>query len=148
MVTKVELRTYTTFEADFPDDAEFVEGGDIRRPGGLGIARVLCQMLESRGFKVSEPEQHSFYGWAFDVCDEDLAVWFLLQFPGPWLLLSQDRTSLFRRLFSSGAVSRHRRILEILNDSLVQDNRFREIKWFSKQQFEKGGDRSTAKGTP
>jgi len=132
----VELRTYTTFNADFPEDAEFEDGGDIKRPGGLGIARVLCQMLQGRGFKVSEPEQHSFYGWAFIVRVEDLAFWFLLQFPGPWLLLSQNRTSLFRRLFSSRSVSHHRRILETLNDSLVHDNRFREIKWFSKEQFE------------
>ena len=73
---KVKLRTYTTFKADFADDAEFAEGGDIKRPGGLGIARVLYQMLESRGFKVSQPEQHGFYGWAFVVCDEDLVVWF------------------------------------------------------------------------
>ena len=106
---KVELRTYTTFEADFPDDAEFEEAGEIKRPGGLGIARVLCQMLQDRGFKVSEPEQHSFYGWAFVVRDEDLAFWFLLQFPGPWLLLSQNRTSLFRRLFSSTSGSCHLR---------------------------------------
>ena len=139
---KVELRTHTTFEADFPDDAEFVESRDIKRPGGLGIARVLCRMFQGRGFEVSEPEQHSFYGWAFVVSEEDLAVWFLLQFPGPWLLLSQVRTSLVRRFFSSRSVSRHRRILEILNDSLAHDNRFREIKWFSKKQFEEGGGRS------
>jgi hypothetical protein len=36
----------------------------------------------------------------------------------------------------------------MLNDSLTQDNRFREIKWFSKEQFEKGGNPSAAERTP
>jgi hypothetical protein len=38
MVIKVELRTCTTFKADFPDDAEFEDGGDGdgRKPAGGG----------------------------------------------------------------------------------------------------------------
>jgi hypothetical protein len=33
MPTSVELRTFATFEAEFPDDAEFTPRGDIVVPG-------------------------------------------------------------------------------------------------------------------
>jgi hypothetical protein len=144
----VKLRAYLTFEADFPNDAEFAESGDIKRPGGLMIAQVLCKVFQRRTMIVSEPEQHSFYGWSFVVGDGGSTIWFLLQFPGPWLLLSQNRTSLRERIFSPRSSSKHRTVLEILNESLAKDKRFREMKWYTKQQYESGGDRFAAKITP
>ena len=144
----MKLRTYTTFEADFPDDAEFTENGDIKHPGGLKIARVLGELLESRGLKVSAPKQHSFYGWAFVVRDHNYSFWFLLQFPGPWLLLSQNRTSWIQRLFRSKPLSQHRRTLEILNESLRQDGRFRNIQWYHKQYYEQGKGRLSGEKIP
>jgi hypothetical protein len=144
----MELLTYATFDADFPEDAELAESDDLEHPGGRTIAQVLCEMLRGCGLKVSEPEQHSFYGWAFIASDDEFAFWFLLQFPGPWLLLSQDKTSLFRRLFSPKSLSRHRRMLEMLNDAMAHDVRFRNLQWFSKQQFENCGDRPRREKAP
>lgn len=143
----MELRTFTTFEADFPDDAEFAKSGDIKRPGGHNIALVLCEMLKRRGLKVANPQQHSFYGWAFFVSDDRLRFWFLLQSGERWLLLSQNKTSLLPRLFSSDSLSQHRRILETLNDIIAQDRRFQRVQWFTRRAFEKSkgkvmGDKS------
>jgi len=131
----MELRTFITFEADFPDDAKFTSGGDIERPGGFAIAEALCRMLRDCGLKVSNPEQHSFYGWAFIVSEKDTRIWFVLQYPDPWLLLSLNKTFFFKRLFSSRPASQHRRILEMLNDLLAHDSRFQKISSFTEEEY-------------
>jgi hypothetical protein len=133
----VELRTFVTFEADFPDDGEFTESGDVKRPGGLNIALALGEMLQRQGFELSKPQQHSFYGWEFTVSAEGFNFRLLLQFPGPWLLLSQDKNSFLRGFLGSKALV-HRRVLETLNRSLAQSSSFRVLRWYSKEEYESG----------
>lgn len=143
----MDLRTFACFEADFPDDGEFTAGGDIVRPGGRNVALALSEALRERGFAVTSPEQHSFYGWAFGVAGDDASIWVLLQFPGPWLLLSQDKTGLLSRLKIDSAAF-HRRVLETLNQSLARDARFRNLSWYTKSEYEKGQSRGSGSPAP
>jgi hypothetical protein len=147
-MNEVDLRTYVTFEAKISDGPEFTGTGEIRRPGGLKIAQFLRETLARSGLEVSAPKLHGYYGWAFVAKQANLKVWFLVQFPGPWLLLSIDRTSFIRRILSSKSSLWHRRTLETLNNSLSRDDRFGNIRWFFKREFEKGKDRSTGGRTP
>ena len=133
----MELRTFVTFEAEFPDDGKFTESGDIERPDGFAIAKVLAQMLRDRGLKVSAPKQYSYYGWAFIATDKDVRIWFLLQFAGPWIVLSQNKTFWLKKLLSSTPSSTHQRFLQVLNDSLTHDHRFQQIKWFTEEEYDK-----------
>ena len=132
----MEIRTLAIFDADFPDDGRFAKSRDIERPHGHNVALALVDAFERNGFTVSEPEQHSFYGWAFFVSNRKASIRFLLQFPGPWLLLSEDRTPFLRRLMG-GTASVHRQTLEILNQSLAHDRRFRDMQWFTRIGYEK-----------
>jgi len=143
----MDLRTFACFETDVPDDGEFTAGGDIVRPGGRNVALALTEALRERGFAVTAPEQHSSYGWAFSVAGDDASVWVLLQFPGPWLLLSQDKTGLLSRLKCDSAES-HRRVLATLNQSLVRDARFRNLRWYTKSEYEKGNSRGPGSPAP
>ena len=137
MNCRMQLRTFATFESDFPDDGKFSTVGETVRPDGYNIAQTLCSMLKNRGLKTSQPEQYSYYGWAFLASDGRITIWFLLQCPGPWLLLSRSKAALIRKLFDARITARHRGILELLNETLRQDPRFHNIRWFYKKEFEK-----------
>ena len=133
----ITMRTFVTFESDFPDDGEFTEQGDTKRPAGCNVAFALAELLRRQNLSVTDPIQYSFYGWAFQASGDGVTLRFLLQFPGPWLLLSQDRSNFFHRMFrASGAA--HQDILKTMNVSLIADGRFRNLKWFSKKEYESG----------
>ena len=132
----MELRTYSTFRADFSDDGEFSPKGDIVRPSGRAVAYALSQMLREKGWTVSESTQHSYYGWSFTVQGQKGRIWFLLQGLEDWLLLSQNKSSLLRRM-TSASKEEHRTILADLHGLLTNDPRFRDLRWFTKQEYER-----------
>jgi hypothetical protein len=133
----MKLHTFATFESDVPEDGEFTAHGDIKHPPGRNVVCILAEMLKEQGLTMSEPQEHNYYGWSITASRGDVTFWFLLQFPGPWLLLSRDRTASIRKLFRSNS-SLHHQILRDLNRSLARDGRFRAIRWFTKEQYERG----------
>jgi hypothetical protein len=143
------VRTFVSFEADFPDDAIFGTPGNPEIPSGRNVAEALVQCLRDRNLKVSDATQHSFYGWEFLVEYEDGGrFWFLLQYTGPWLLLSQARPSLRQRLLSREPQdAAHGRLLHMIDDCLKNDRRFSNPAWFTKEEFE-SSERAKAKRKP
>jgi hypothetical protein len=135
----MHLRTYVVFEADFPDDGTWKPSGDIERPRGFNLASALIEMLKGQGFEVSELYPRDYYGWEFTVSG---IVCFVLQGGEPFLLLSANEGGLVRKLFHAKALAlTHQDVLEKLNALLHQDERFHDIRWFTREDYEKGKDK-------
>lgn len=131
-----EQRTFVTFNAVFPDDFEFLESGDIAVPGGRNICNVIMGILQNLGLTVSKPEQHQFYGWELTAKKDGCEYWFLLQYPESWLLIAQDKTGIFGRMKSQA--TSFGATLADLNQKLAEDERFSNIRWFAKGEYENG----------
>lgn len=72
------IRNYIAFSSTLPED-EHWEDQNLIVPGGRGVAAHLAAALSSMSVSRSEPEQHSFYGWAFDASLQTVRVLCLLQ---------------------------------------------------------------------
>jgi hypothetical protein len=83
---------FITFESLLPDDSVYSSSGDVEIPDGKNLAASIQQALNCTGLKVSEPAQHSFYGWRMNVEDAEDSFSLLLQCPGPWLLICEIKT--------------------------------------------------------
>lgn len=141
------MRTFVLFEASFPDDSELESERHPETPGGRNVAESLVLGLKNRGYRCSEPKQHSFYGWSFDVDCNGITVWCLLQFPGPWLLLSETRSPLFARLIGQRTHEAHIAVLKALSEAIKGDCRFSSVKWLTKSEYE-ARNMSSAKADP
>jgi len=130
------LRTFVTFEAEFPDDAVFDSRGDIEVPGGKNVAVAIVESLRTRGMDVTWPAQHRFYGWKFAACAGNDSFDLVLQYPGPWLLLSQRVESPMDKLRRPKSDNTHRKLLEEVSTILEQDRRYRRQSWFTKEEYE------------
>src|SRR5688500_3522329 len=81
-----EIKSYAVFESDFPDDSQ-EQGAEIVVPAGRNILEALCEKLTHAGTEVEPPSQRSFYAWYSEFLLGKVTIWFLLQQPGPWLLI-------------------------------------------------------------
>jgi len=142
----MDLKTFVTFEADFPDDASFIADGDPADvPGGRAIAEALRGLLAARGFTVSAPAQHEHFGWALTAEEGGCRTWLLLQVGEPWLLITEDQSGMVARLLGRGGPFQ-RRVLEALGEALRADGRFREVTWFTRAEYEAAGRREDVGG--
>jgi hypothetical protein len=137
------LRTFAVFDAEFPDDGEFTPEGDVERPAGASVASALANILEAHRWEVAAPKQYSYYGWEITVTAADTTVWVLLQYPGPWLLTTQERIR-----FLKNGDSRYRQVLEAINQGLGGDSRFRNVRWLQKKSMSKEGLERSAHSAP
>ena len=134
----LEFRNFVTFDADFPEDSQWGKGGIALVPGGKGIAQSLRDRLQDQGFSCTQVGQHSFYGWAFDARNRGVNARCLLQFPGPWLLTCDRRTSFLARLVGKDRDTSMRQFLATIEGILHADKRFSNIRWHSKSDYEHG----------
>jgi hypothetical protein len=127
------VRGYATFLADVPDD-QVEEGGEIVKPGGAAIGELLRASVAQRGLATTPVYQHSFYGWAFDVTVGGKTVWCMLQFPDPWLLITDVRESFLGRLFRGPSRETHEAVLSILRETLAATP-FRSTTWTTRSEY-------------
>lgn len=133
------LRTIVVFSADFPNDGVWAPNGDEVCPPGCNIASALVSSLKDKRLDVTEPKQLESYGWYFTVSG---IVRFVLQFPGPWLLLSKNKGPLIQKVLNSKRLALvHRDILETVNALLHQDGRFHDIRWITNEDYDRGKHR-------
>ena len=134
-------RSLVTFEAyGFPNETEWTPTGSPLVPDGRSIAETLVKALRQNGLEVSDPQQHLFYGWCFEIAFQGGIEWCLLQQPGPWLLLVRDKRPLLRRLFHSTSRGEIEMALKSLDQILKSDSRFSSIQWFEEQAYEAGAN--------
>jgi hypothetical protein len=130
-------RTFVTFNAALPDQAEWTEQGSPLVPGGKGIAVALSESLRGTGLCLSEVTQCSFYGWAFEITFPKTKIWCLLQAGETWLLLLEERKGVFG-LFQFEGSSQLDSTLRAVDQALKQDHRFSSIRWYTKREYEAG----------
>lgn len=132
-------RTFATFEATgFPDESKWTATGSPVAPDGRSVSGTLASGLRVLGFQVSEPVQHSFYGWGFDVTVGEHTQWCLLQGGAPWLLRVEERRLGWSKIFDSGEIKNLQAALRAIDDALKAEPRFSCIQWFTKADYEAG----------
>jgi hypothetical protein len=122
-----------TFESRIPDDAEYSIDGENTFPPGRNISSAIASKLVEHGLEVSVPEQHRFYGWEFNAKIRNSNFWFLLQFPGPWLLISEDKSDFIKRAI--GLSYDQSTVLSKLDSSMQKDVRFSNILWYDRIEY-------------
>jgi hypothetical protein len=136
--TEMAKRTFVTFRADFPDESQWTENGSPLVPDGRSIAGTIASALRGAGFRVSEPKQRLFYGWTFEILFPKRTEWCLLQGGDPWLLMVEERSSGWPRLFGARISSDQDRVLVMIDEFVKEDRRFSSVQWFTKQEYESG----------
>ena len=141
MSTVPEIKDYATFIADVPDDMVVEEGllpedDKVVQPGGAAVAELLRAAVANRGLTTSAIYQHSHYGWAFDVSVGRDTVWCMIQFPDPWLLITEVRRTFPGWLFRRRAGDEmHKTVLSILQETLAVAP-FRSASWMTRTEYE------------
>jgi len=129
----MHVPSFATFESDFPDDS-VEERGDIAVPGGRNIMQAICDCLKKRGYRISNFDQHSHYGWSFDLRGNEGSFWLLVQYPGPWLLSVNDSRMVWSRIL--GGKSAFAAFLGQCRDCLQSIPQLRSISWMSRKEYE------------
>jgi len=132
------IRNFVTFDAEFPDDSQWDEQGNLLIPGGKNIAEFFRRQLQEKGFSCSDTSQHSHYGWAFDAVSEKIQVWCLLQTYDTWLLILEQKKSIVHRLFGSHNNSSFDVFQDKIQEILTMDRRFSKVLWYTRGDFESG----------
>jgi len=129
----MRLTPFATFKSDFPDDS-IEDGGDIVVPSGQNIMRAICGCLGTRGYHVSNFEQHSFYGWSFDLRGTEGSFWLLIQHPDPWLLTVHDSRMIWSRVF--GGQADFAALIEECRARLASIPQISAVSWMSRKEYE------------
>jgi hypothetical protein len=128
------MRRFVTFQASgFLDEAEWTAKGDPLVPDGRSVLKAITDALSRNGFNVSEPTQHSFYGWSSELILPGCTAWFVLQGGEPWLLeVEEVSPSIFKKVFGSSHLPQ---VLKCLHNVLREDDRFVAIQWFTEKEY-------------
>jgi hypothetical protein len=130
---KEQLRTFLSFEADFPDDGTWDEQGNPIVPTGKNIADFLVSALASQGFACRQLNQHSYYGWSWITASGSRNFWVLLQVK---LLISRQVQTVLDRILGRDFTLEHRNLLSTVHKIAKRDSRFQDLQWFTKQEYE------------
>jgi len=129
-----KIKSYAVFESDFPDDSQ-EKDGEIVIPAGRNILEALCKKLTDAGADVKPPLQRSFYGWFSEFTLGKVTIWFLLQQPGPWLLIVEARSGwLTSGRAKADATAKG---IGMINNALMNETRIGELDWMTKEEFER-----------
>lgn len=140
MVGERIVRTFVTFSAAFEDDAVYASELEIIAPAGKNVATAIGQGLVGLGYSCSQPTQHSYYGWSFNVRIVRQCFWLLLQGGDPWLLICHQERTFFERLLRKFDYAIMRSFLTDVNNILNDDERFTKVQWWSREDFEANRD--------
>jgi len=132
------IRTFATFEADFPEDASWDEAGIPIVPGGNAITDTIRQGMVERVASFSAVRQQGFYGWAFDFSIDASQFLCIVQFPGPWLITCEPKMSTFRKFWRGRSDDDLAVAVTVLYEILSSDQRFTNVQWFTREDYECG----------
>jgi len=129
-----DIESFAVFNADFPDDSSEDGNGNIITVSGRNILTAICEQIGSAGRTITQPKQHSFYGWASCFHLDKIQIEILLQQPGPWLLLIESRAS----WFTGNKVKKDalRQGVAIVNAALSSERRIKDLRWMTRTAFE------------
>ena len=133
-------RTHATFHADFPDDSVWNENEELLRPGGCVVATAIHNLLTDHSIRCTEVTQRDYYGWEFSFyVDEQPFLCVIQEYEaGQWLLICESRVPFWRRVLKSNAPNGETTGPATVHERIVHDSRFSQIRWYHREQFEKG----------
>jgi hypothetical protein len=129
----MRITPYAAFESDWADDSVEVKG-DIVVPAGQNMMRAMRDELAKRKYQVSNFDQHSFYGWSFDLNSKQGDFWLLLQCPGPWLLTAHDSRMIWTRFLHGPAGFAG--LIDHCRESLESIPQIGSIQWMTREEYE------------
>ena len=134
MAVQVVQRNFVTFDwpSENPDEHE-VDGEVV--PGGRSIMEFVHRAIQSAGFSVSPVGQHDSYGWYFEANVGEVTVWSMLQFSEPWLLISEVRQPLLRRIFRRPSDTGLTELCEAIHNLLSRSPMASNLQWFTRDEF-------------
>lgn len=126
------IRNFATFQSSLPDDTIEAEG-DIVVPGGRRLMDLIRSAFQRSGYKATEVDQHSSYGWFFHATGAEGCFWLMIQYPEPWLLMIQDSRWVWKRVFAGKAdfvrfIERSRAILPSVSE-------INDLQWFTEREW-------------
>ena len=134
------LRTYLAFEAP-------IAAGPEREAPGREIAEALAQRVSAADpdIKADRVDQHSSYGWQFELSLQGVRVWCMLQLPGysveadgraTFVLVTEARRSFFSRLVGGEReIPEHRRICEVLDGAARATPGVTNARWYTRDEY-------------
>lgn len=131
----VKIYPNAEFNADFPDDAEFDEEGEVVIAPGRNAAAAIATLFEQAGYKCSGPTADE-NRWGYHVETEGRAsMWFgLSTFEDDEYYLDARDASFLDKFFPS-AKRKYLKYIRILGDLLSGDPRFRNLRWFAEKDI-------------
>lgn len=129
-----DVRTFATFEPDLAPAMSSVPDD----PPGREIAKVLAGLIATQGLQVDGPHPYADYGWEIEAWRDAGRFWFVFQRSDEWMLIAEERTGLLARLMKKPRPD-FETILSGLEASLNADPRFRSVRWFTREEFQKSG---------
>ena len=125
------VRSFVSFEADFPRDGE---------PPGEELARFVSDALRAAG--VTHDAPHEREGWAWDIHSDrvDCIIGLVDDGPREWLITNHGELPLLRRVSRTAREEQEealRRWCEAIDAALKADGRFRTIRWYDAAAFDR-----------
>jgi hypothetical protein len=134
------VRSFVTFDV-------VIEEAEPDTAGERMIARNLTEYvalhLRTRGFATTPVAEHDSYGWYAEVTVEGGVIWIMLQRSDHWLMITRPIVPLLRRPFRTMRESEHQRVSEAIHGGLLMDNRFQNVRWYTRDEFDAHGAGST-----
>lgn len=127
---------FIEFDADLPDDSAEDASHNIVTPGWRQIAELIAAKAAKTNSEVTQPRQHSFYGWNFWVQYPGVNIYCLLQRPGKWLLLIRARRTVLDRLLFRTRNNEVNALTDLLIADLRGDLHFSGIVKYTAEEFE------------
>ena len=136
------VQDFVTFETDVePLDADGPH--DESPPPGRSVAARLVSHLRDAGAHVShDVTPWETYGWEFGVRANDVGVSCILQASDSWLLITHPVRSFWDRLRGRSFATEHSAVCLAVNETLRADPAVRNVRWYTRQEFERGSGRA------
>jgi hypothetical protein len=129
------LRTFVSFEADFPTDGH---------PAGRELADFLADAIRKQGFAVLAPRNREDWAWDITYRTKNVSVETIVGFsddgPRQWQIHNYAPLPFFQRLIRRDDHYRQtllRSYCEAIDNAIKRDGRFRTIRWYDAGAFDK-----------
>ena len=131
----MSVRTFVSFEADFPT---------AEHPPGRELADFVAAALKAAGMTIDGPVERE--GWAWDVLSSGagLTIESIVGYsddpPREWQVHTYAHLPLRKRWSRSAKAQRDallRRWCEAIDSAIKDDPRFRSVRWYEQETFDK-----------
>jgi len=126
------IRNFATFASSLPNDSE-ESGGDIVVPSGRNLMESMRSAYRNAGHDTTVVDQHSFYGWSFDVIGEEGRFWHMIQGSDPWLLIVEDSRPVWKKLLRGHGD--FARFVEKAHDIISAAPGISDVRWFTEHEW-------------